>query len=95
MEVFGDTFIPARSNRRAGRRCPRCTWTYLRPVRGDEEAHLLCESCGHCWQLERDRLRAVNVLACHGYAARAKRDCITLLHDEFPRFGGPLAESLT
>jgi hypothetical protein len=59
-----------------------------------DPTHFLCESCGHCWFLEHGRMHAVNVLACRGCAARAKNDCITLLHDEFARFGAQLAEAI-
>jgi hypothetical protein len=94
MEIFGDAFIPV-TRTDSVRRCPRCVWSYLKRVTSSDETHLLCESCGHCWQLKNGGLHAVNVLACRGCAARAQHDCINLLHDEFPRFGAQLAESLT
>ena len=93
MEVFGEIFIPDSGTGAGGRRCPRCVWSYLRPVTSGDETHFLCESCRHCWQFEHGNLRAVNVLACRGCAARAQHDCIALLHDEFPRFGAQLVES--
>jgi hypothetical protein len=93
MEIFGDTFIPSELTDAAVRRCPRCVWPQLRRVRSQDQTHLLCESCGHCWFFQDGHLRAVDVLSCRGCAARTQHDCITLLHDEFPRFGGQLVES--
>ena len=89
MEVFDDTFIPPGLSKvwTAGRNCPRCVWTHLRPVRSLDESHWLCESCGHCWRVEHGRLRPVDPLGCHGCASRSKRECVALLKGEFPRFG--------
>ncbi len=87
MELLGDTFVPPGLTGVTALHCPRCIWPYLQTVRTPDEPHLLCQSCGHCWYLDRGRLRPVNVLACHGCTARSKSDCIRLLHDEFPRFG--------
>ena len=87
MEIFGDTFIPSEVTDAVVRRCPRCVWSQLRRVTSHHQTHFLCESCGHCWFLEHGHLRTVNVLACPGCAARVKSDCITLLQEEFPRFG--------
>jgi hypothetical protein len=93
MEIFGDTFIPSELTDTLVRRCPRCVWPQLRRVASHDQHHFLCDSCGHCWFLAHGRLRAVNVLACQGCAARTKHDCLTLLQDEFPRFGTQLVES--
>lgn len=87
MEVFDDTFVPPGLAEVMVRRCPRCIWPYLRTVQTVDQTHLLCESCGHCWRLEHGNLRPVNVLACDGCAARTTHECITLMHDEFWRFG--------
>jgi hypothetical protein len=87
MEIFDDTFVPVGLSDVEPRRCPRCVWPYLRPVQSRDVTRLLCQSCGHCWNLERGRLRPVDVLACHGCAEHAQSQCIALLQDEFPRFG--------
>jgi hypothetical protein len=94
MEVFSDTFIPSELTAVLGRRCPRCVWPILRPVGSADQQHLLCSSCGHCWRLSNGQLRPVNVLGCQGCAARAKRDCIAQMQDEFPRFGAGRASSV-
>jgi hypothetical protein len=86
MEVFDDTFIPPGLSEAMAHHCPRCVWPYLRPVSSLDQSHWLCESCGHCWFVEHGRLHPVNVLGCHGCAARSKHDCIELLHEEFPVF---------
>ena len=93
MEIFGESFVPSEVTNTVARQCPRCVWSHLRRVTSHNQTHFLCESCGHCWFLEHGQLHAVNVLACQGCAARTKHDCITLLHDEFPRFGVQLAET--
>ena len=61
MEVLNDTLIPPGLGEEwfAGRHCPRCIWPYLRPAPSLGEAHWLCESCGHCWHIDHDRLRPV------------------------------------
>jgi hypothetical protein len=94
MEIFGDTFMPTGLKEVRVRRCPRCVWPVLRPVGSLDQTHLLCESCGHCWHVEHGRLRPVNVLGCHGCAEHSKRDCIALLHDEFPHFSATLPDSV-
>ena len=93
MEVLSDTFIPPGVRDVSGvfQRCPRCVWPYLQPVNSLDQAHWLCTSCGHCWHLERGRLRAVDPITCHGCAARSKHECITLLQHEFPRFAAGAA----
>lgn len=95
MEVFADTFVPAGLHEVLVRRCPRCVWPVLRHVRSFDHWHLLCESCGHCWQVEHGNLRPVNVLGCQGCAARAKATCVTLLREEFPRFGVEPSDAVT
>jgi hypothetical protein len=86
MEVFSDTFIPAELTRTVAEHCPRCIWPYLRPVTSLDETHFLCLACGHCFRRDHGQLRPVNALTCHGCSAHSKRDCITLLQHEFPRF---------
>ena len=92
MEIFGDTFIPSELTDAVVYRCPRCVWPQLRRVASLDQDHFLCESCGHCWNFVHGRLRAVDVLACHGCTACAKSDCIALLQEEFPRFVAQVAE---
>ena len=92
METFSEMFMPPGITGHVATRCPRCVWPYLRPVVAGDQRHLFCASCGHCWNIDDGRLRPVNVLACNGCTACAKRDCITLMQDEFPRFGVTVSE---
>ncbi len=87
MELFGDSFVPSGLALTMRPRCPRCVWTYLRPVSSPDATHFLCESCKHCWHFEHGRLRAVDPVTCHGCAEQSKADCIAVLAGAFPRFG--------
>ena len=89
MEVFDDTFIPPGLGEWwfASRKCPVCVGGVLHPVRSFDASHWLCETCGHCWRAEHGHLRRVDPVSCRGCVARSKRECVTLLSSEFPRFG--------
>jgi hypothetical protein len=90
MEVFDETFVPVGLQQVWTRRCPRCIWPYLHPIESLDGIRLLCDSCGHCWRVVHGNLRAVDPITCQGCAARSKRDCITLVQSQYPRFGPEL-----
>jgi len=68
MKVLDDTFIPPGQTEiwAASRHCPQCVWPRLYPVGSLGETHLLCESCGHRWQIEHGQLRPVGPLGVRG-----------------------------
>jgi hypothetical protein len=90
MEIFDDTFVPVGLQQLWARHCPRCIWPYLHPVASLDETRLLCDSCGQCWHVTHGNLRAVDPVTCQGCATRPKRDCITLMQSQYPRFGPEL-----
>lgn len=93
MELFDDTFVPPGlcDVWFATRGCPACLGTALVPVRTLDEAHWLCDECGHCWRVEHGLLRRVDPLLCRGCATRPKSECISSLQNTFPRFTGGAA----
>jgi hypothetical protein len=90
MEVFDETFVPLGLQQVWARRCPRCVWPYLHPIESLDGIRFVCDSCGHCWRVAHGNLQAVDPVTCQGCAARSKRDCITFMQSQDPRFGSSL-----
>jgi len=70
--------------------CPACGTLGLARVHDCDAAHLLCPSCGACWNVtEHGALSATDPLGCSGCREQAKESCVVRLSTQFPRFGGP------
>lgn len=68
------------------RSCPVCLG-FLETVMAGRDVHWRCAECGRCWDLTNTRLHRVDPIGCSGCGGDCRDTCMTVLQQEFPRFG--------